>query len=371
VSTDELHEQMDRTFQAISPRPAPVEDAIRRGRTIRRRRRVAATVGLAAVVVAAVSGIPALTHRSAAPPPATPPPDHGIVTVQVPGPHSEAGLIASGTVNGQDWQVTVRPPGSHGTGPGQQSIYFGGRAWGDVQQVLTVPELRADSAVPVSFGDAVGSIGTAPSGPQAQYGGVRDDVSYVTVRLGDGSVFTLHPVTVYGTRAIAFVSPEGIAITDVTAYSRAGEIARAVPFNDPHGPARFGVWLRPGQQGSPRGSHLVGSGTFQGQPWSAIAHTGPWGTCLSAGVGGLFDTRCATPAARTGIMFSTLGFRQVVCGVAAPSVIRVVAHRSDGSTIEVRPVAVSGQKFFAFPATDRGTFRWTAYDGSGAVVASG
>ena len=332
-------------------------------------------VGLVGVVAAGVFGIAALTHRLAAPGPATPPPSHGIVTVQVPGAHSQAGLIASGTVNGQGWQVLTYQPGTHRAGPGRQNIYFGGRAFGDAQGVASVPALRVDDAVPVSFGAPTGGIGNSPGGIQGQYGAVRGDVWYVTVRLGDGSVFTLHPVTVYGTRAIAFVAPEGIAIVSATAYSRAGEIATAIPFNYRYGPAYFGDWLRPGQRGAPRASRLIGSGTFQGRAWSATAYTGPWGTCLTAtSQGSPGGAGCATAAAKlsTGIVFTSILNPQVVCGIAAPSVVRVVAGRPDGSTVEVRPVTVAGQKFFAFPTTMRGqrALSWTAYDGSGAVVAS-
>jgi len=71
-------------------------------------------------------------------------------------------------------------------------------------------------------------------------------------------------------------------------------------------------------------------------------------------------------------LFTTTGLREVACGIAAPPVVRIVVHRPDGSSVQVRPVTAGDQKFFAFAMSLRGqhTLSWTAYDSSGAVVAS-
>ena len=63
----DLHEQLEAAFEAITPRPAPVDGAVRRGRGIRVRRRVAVAAGAAAVVAIGVFAVPSLLHRSAAP----------------------------------------------------------------------------------------------------------------------------------------------------------------------------------------------------------------------------------------------------------------------------------------------------------------
>jgi len=306
------------------------------------------------------------------------------VTVQAPGPDAPTGLIASGTIDGRAWQVVADQPDTHGAGPGRQYIRPMGAAFGHARQVVSVPSLRASSAVPVDFGWPFGSIGSSADAikghPQVQYGAVRADVSYVTVELGNGAVLTLHPATVYGTRAVAFAVPEDATIAAVTAYSDRREIATAVPFKYPLGPAYFGAWLSPGQPGNPRASHPVGGGTFEGRAWSVTAHTGPWGTCLTAswggaggGAGGIGGAGCVTATSGPGtrILFTTPGFRGVACGIAAPSVARLVVHHPDGSGVQVRPVTVAGQKFFAF-ATRPGSQppTWTAYDGSGGVAAS-
>jgi len=378
----DLRERLDRAFGAVVPSAAPVDRAVRRGKMIRMRRRAAAVAGVAAVVAAGAVGISALAHRSASPAPATTPSPVTsaggyTVTVQSPGPHAPAGLIASGTINGQAWKVVADQPGTHRAGPGQQNLRLQGPAFGDAHQVEVIPALRADSTVPVAFARPFGTIGSSPAAvkgsPQVQYGAVRTDVAYVTVRLGHGTVLTLRPATVYGTRAVAFAVPEDLTVVAVTAYSRDGEIATAVPFDYPLGPAYFGVWLRPGQQGNPRASYPVGAGTFAGQAWSATAHTGPWGTCLTASSGGIGGAGCATAGTGTGIVFTAIGARGVACGIAGPAVVRVVVRRPDGSTVQVRPVTVGDQKFFAFATSVTGphALGWTAYDGSGSVVAAG
>jgi hypothetical protein len=78
---------------------------------------------------------------------------------------------------------------------------------------------------------------------------VRAAVSYLTVRLAGGTVLTLHPVSVYGTRYVAFAVPLHVPISKITAYSARGELASAIPFNGPDGSPTVGLWLRPGQTG--------------------------------------------------------------------------------------------------------------------------
>ena len=124
-----------------------------------------------------------------------------------------------------------------------------------------------DSADPVS------SHLARTRGPvQVQYGAVRADVTYVAVRLGNGTVLLLHPVAVYGVRAVAFAVPVGAGVLDATAYSRHGEIGAAIPFSAPNGVAAFSLWLTPGQHGLARASGRIGSGTANGSAWSVTAY---------------------------------------------------------------------------------------------------
>ena len=94
-------------------------------------------------------------------------------------------------------------------------------------------------------------------------------VRYVTVRLSDGAVLTLHPVSVYGTRFVGYAVPRSVQVSSITASSARGELASTIPFNAPDATLDAGVWLRPGQTGMRRATHLIGSGTLGGHAWSS------------------------------------------------------------------------------------------------------
>jgi hypothetical protein len=252
------------------------------------------------------------------------------VTVQAPGRGAQPGQIATGTINGQRWWIAAALPGTGGAGPGHQDIIVAGPAVEPIERFPAMPVLStAGSPGPVSF--AV----TISGGVQVRVGAVRADVSYLTVKLDDGSVLTLHPVKVYGTRAVAFAIPSGAQIAEVTAYSRQGEIGFAVPFNQPRGLAWFAAWLRPGQHQAARASGRVASGTVGGHAWAATAYLGPWGICIP---------------------------------VADP---QPFVTQPDGSTAQARLVTIGGGKFFAFAVRPgAGRLHWAAYDRAGQMVAS-
>jgi hypothetical protein len=366
---DDLHERLEAAFGAIAPHPAPIDDAIRGGRVIKRRRRLALAVGVAAVAVAAAVAVPSVLRHTAAPGPAAPGQQHYTVTVQAPGPGWPPGVIAVGTINGQRWWIIADRPGADFDHPGQQDIIIAGPAVttpGGLDQYVP-PLSTAGGPGPVSF------VGIADGPDQIQVGAVQADVSYVTVRLGNGTVLVLHPVRVYGTRAVALALPMRAEITEVTAYSRHGEIASAVPFNSPGGMAWVASWLRPGQAAAPQVSGVIGSGTVHGKAWSATAYLGPWGACImlagGAGSGGL-----CVPVLPGVSAVDTLnpGSSPLIAGGVVPaSVTRVAVTESDGTTAQVRLAAVGGLKAFAF-ALHPGCkpLRWVAYDGAGNVVAA-
>jgi hypothetical protein len=313
-------------------------------------------------VAAGVLATPALRHWQAAPAPATPA-NRYTVTVQMPGPHSPAGLIAAGTVNGKRWQLTASRPGADGAGRGNELITASGPAFGPDGGTDTFGPSTPDSTEPVSLDGLSG-------GPtQAHFGTVRADVSSVKVRLGNGTVLMLRPVTVYGVRAVAFAAPLGAVIVDATAYSRHGEIATAVPFAGSGGLADFVAWLKPGQRGLPRATARIGSGTSGGRTWSAVAHQGPWGICIE--VSGGSDCTATTFGSGTKERFFTVGDPGVFVGTASASVVRILVERPDGTSFQVRPVTIGIERFFAFPLNaDHKPWRWTAYDSTGHVVAS-
>jgi Sigma-70 region 2 len=227
-----------------------------------------------------------------------------------------------------------------------------------------VPTLRhADAEHPVASYSAT----VRPPGPHSPPGLIK-------VRLGTGSTLTLHPATVWGVRMVAFAIPIGAPVVSATAYSGRGEIATAIPFNAADGMAFFGTWLRPGQHGLARASGRIGSGSYLGRAWSATAYLGPWGVCL-VGQAGTGTSSCmhAISAAGlgTGVMFWTDGVPAVAVGSAGQSVARIMVTSPDGKTMQMRLVMVGGIKFFAFPfGKGPKPWKWTAYDGSGHVIAS-
>ena len=121
----DLRERLEAVFEAMSPHPAPVDDAIRGGRVIKRRRRMALAVGAGVVAVAGAVAVPSLVHQTASPAPAAPVKSY-TVTVQAPGPGAQPGLISSGTINGQRWSIRADRPGTGGAQPGQQNIIVTG-----------------------------------------------------------------------------------------------------------------------------------------------------------------------------------------------------------------------------------------------------
>jgi len=358
----DLHERLDAAFEAITPRPAPIDGAVRRGKAIRDWRRAAVAAGTAAAVAIGVFVVPPLVHRSAAPGPAAPVGPY-TVTVQAPGPHSAPGVIALGIIDGQGWQFIAAKPGN-----GEQIFTTSGPAFGGNAGSQPGSALAVYSAVPVLFfGLTCGSV-------QVQYGAVRADVTYVAVRLDNGTVLILHPVAMYGVRAVAFAVPVGARVVEATAYSRHGEIAAAIPFNAPNGVAAFGVWLKPAQQGLARASGRIGSGTANGRAWSVTAYLGPWGLCIQAPATGTTSAYCVPATAdldqNSGATEMSGDGLSVAAGHAPPSAAWVIVNQPDGTTTKVWPVTVGGQKLFAFQVRiGPGRLTWTAYDTSGHVVA--
>jgi hypothetical protein len=365
----DLHERLEAVFEGMSPHAAPVDDAIRGGRAIKRRRRMALAVGVGVVAAAGAVAVPPLLHQNASPAPATPVKSY-TVTVQAPGPGAQPGLISSGTINGQRWSISADRPGADGAQPGQQDIIVTGLDVGTLGgSDLPIPTLGTEAGPgPVSL---IGS--TFGKAAQIQVGAVQADVSYVTVRLSNGTMLTLHPVSVYGTRAVAFAMPMGATITEVAAYSQHGEIAFSVPFNWPGGMAWVISWLRPGQVTAPRVSGVIGSGKVHGKAWSATAYLGPWGTCIGLNAGTPPGGLCVQdlPEVTAVGALDPGSTPEIAGGIAAASVTSVLVTQPDGTKVQVRLVTVGGEKVFAVALRPGAKpLRWVAYDSAGKVVAS-
>ena len=359
----DLRESLDSAFAAVDPGPAPVEAVMRTGGRLRNRRRAWAVAGSVAAIGIAAACFPALARQQALPSPAT---SHVRVTVNPPGPHSPAGLIASGVIGQGTWQWLVSKPGTDGAPRGQRCFTAGGTLAGrfsgscDESPVQLKDDGSGDGG-PVSFGGS-GDTDTV------EWGAVAPAVSYVTVQLGDGTVLTLHPATVYGTRFVAFAVPAGMVVRSATAYSRTGEIATAIPYQPAGGLAVFSQWLRPGQAVPGKANGTFGSGTADGRAWRAAAYLGPWGTCLVYdGSSGCFDPS-QRPVTGTAIESSSW-----VAGTAADTVAYLRITLKDGSAIRVGVTTIGGEKFWGAGLGGKAPAgaRWTAYNAEGKAVASG
>jgi hypothetical protein len=349
----DLHEDLTTALAAVDPGAAPVEAAMLTGRKIKNRRRAGLLAGAVAVVAAAVVGVPAFTHLEALPTPTT---SDIRVTVNPPGPHSPAALIASGLIGSEPWNVSVTS---------SDNCAFEGNGMSIV--ACTGNQGQPTAAAPISF-QGEGADGS-PVGVNITVGEVWKDVVSARVELSDGTILTLHPVEVDGSRFVAFASPFSVPVDSVTAYSSSGVIATTIPFVPPGGllPC-FEVWLRPGQALPARLTGTFGSGTVQGKPWRATAYLGPWGTCLTTG----HDVACFGPQRRPATGWAE-GTESWVVGTAADSVSYVVITLKDGSTVRAEATAVGRQKFWGVPLSlsQQADSRWTAYDAAGQAVASG
>jgi hypothetical protein len=339
----ELRQRLGAALDTITPRPAPVGAVVRQGKNVMIRRRLSMAAGLAAVAVAALV-VPAWLHQQHAGPAAARP----LVTDVGPGPHSVAGLIASGIVGSTRWHAIAEKPGR-----GNQCFQIGELSCGSPLHARGVASLNQGGGV---------------NGVDVIYGAVRRDVARVDIQLSDGQVLLLRPVLAYGVRYVAFGVPAHLAISRATAYSARSELRYAIPFSS-QGTAVFINWLRPGQAGQPRATYKIGSGVVDGRAWSESEYVGPWGRCFT---GQGQNTYCPdgsgslVPRGQVTAMLSMPGpaggpgFYLVA---AVPSVDRIVLIWADGRYHAPPPVVrgAGGQKFYALVVSKgQRVVRWAA-----------
>jgi hypothetical protein len=279
-------------------------------------------------------------------------------------------MIASGKVDGQSWEVYTDNPAANGA-PGRQCLAASGPAFGPGPQPLyeCLQPAPPGSTNPVDF-EGIAADGYA----QASFGTVRADVSYVLVRLSDGTVLKLIPVKVYGTRFVAFASPPSAPVASATAYLSDGRYLTAIPFNGPGALPAFVLWLSPGQPVPPRVTKQIAAGSAAGHSWAVRAVIGPWGTCfVASGLdAGMLGCIAGTGSTQTRMLVFPGGSPGMVAGSAAAGVGYLTIALTDGRTARVTPVLVGGQRYFAF-YLDKGQTvrRWTAYDAAGRQLSSG
>ena len=119
----ELRGRLGALLDGVAPGPAPVSQAVRRGRGIRVRRWIGAAAGLA-VIVAGAAVVPALLQAHTTTPAA---PLHYKVTVTKLGGSAAGGVIGAGTIGTEHWRVVLDPwPVSCGPGEaGQRRVRRG------------------------------------------------------------------------------------------------------------------------------------------------------------------------------------------------------------------------------------------------------
>jgi hypothetical protein len=355
VDERELRLRLDSELETITPPPAPVAVTVRKGRTMRTRRRIGVAVGLAAAVGIALAA-PSLVHQIVRQSLETKP-NKPVLTVYPPDPGAPRGEIAWGTINGKRWDINV----TSSSGPQGQCMQI------DHGTPSCGPPMKASQ----DPSDTVTFEGSSDNRVTYQAGVVQPDVTRLVIALANGTKLTLHPRPLYGQRWVAFALPTGLRIANGTAYSKQSELAYAIPY----GNSSFVTWLRPGEQGLPRATRLLGSGVVNGAAWSDVLHVGPWGYCSTITLFGGASDWCQPARSRVvagNFPKSSVGTPPsgaVIEGYASPSVAYVVGILSDGRTIRARAVDVGGQKFWAC-AVSRGQLlrRVMFYSASGRQI---
>jgi hypothetical protein len=352
----ELRRRLGNALDEVAPPPAPVAATLRRGKTIRTRRRVGVVAGLAAAVGVALAA-PGLAHQIVRQPPVVRQ-QKWVLTVNPPGPHPPKGQIAWGTINGKRWRISVQGDGS---GPNGQCIEVD---QGNPSSCAPRVTASQDPSAAVNFNYF------GQDGMSYVYGVVQPHVTRVVITLANGTNLTLHPYQRYGQRWVAFPVPDALGIADAAAYSADSELAHAIPFGD-----TFTTWLSPGASGLTRATYVIGSGVVNGAEWSDVMHVGPWGYCPTMTLSGGSGLACVSVPFEPGNSYynelSDYNGGSIIEGTASASVSYVVGTLSDGRTIRAQAVDTGGPKFWAWAVPNGQRLRRVVfYSASGRQVAA-
>jgi hypothetical protein len=224
----DLRETLDRALRAADHVEPPVEQAMRRGKGIRLRRRLTAVAAVVVVAAGAVTGYRSLSGTQALP--AT---DPRYVTVTPPGPGSPPGLVASGMVGKQSWRITVENPGSITTPLGNICFYGRGSAFSESSTSINADTSFGPECGPLAAGDPVNWWGIPTTRLAGRFGVLAPNVAYIEIGLPDGQKLKLIPAECYGMRLVAYFTLQGPGVVTATAYLREGGhlVARAISDN--------------------------------------------------------------------------------------------------------------------------------------------
>jgi hypothetical protein len=320
----ELRERLGGLLDEVKPRPAPVIAAVRQGRGIRVRRRIAVGAGLVVLACGAVLTPVVLHAVDAAPGPVPPSVPHYSVTVNHLPAQARHGVIGSGTEDGHRWQVSLSGNGNN-------------------------LAARSNGAAVMIIGTTVEGAGGQPgvdseSGGNSEglmVAGVGPAVTDLRIVLVGGTVLDLTPVRYDGYSWVALELPAHVYPVRGEAYAGSRELSYSIA-----GPFGFGLdnWWLPGQTGPARFTGLIGSGVTDGQSWSETARIGPWGYCFQGSAG---DTCVGGLNPSQFVLHSAVS--QLTCGQGDAPSYGVAAVRKDAREVEL---SLSGGDTERFPAVN-------------------
>ena len=374
VDEQHVRERLQDLLESIEVPVSPDRAITGQGRRLRWQRRAGAGTALAVLVALGVA-LPQLSSTGTVAPVAASPAGGQVVVDQPPlAAPAVDGVIASGRTLGQHWTIKLtREKGS-----------IAASAPGVTSTVASQPGRR-----PARFSAGLG-------GPNARLlmvaGGVRRDVTAVTVQVAGSPSLHLIPVRFMGRLWVGMVLPAKLQVTNIIAYTAAGEIGHTVPFSpDPIDGIRTIDWLAPGQAGPARSNIrlpflVAGPGAQSYVDGPSVFRTGPWGQCVVAGEIGLPATcndvfSLAVPPGKTLIMINCDGvpgdlalgdgtYAYCLAGTA-PQVTRIELRLSDGTVHELQPVAVGHARYLSFLVSKVNIVRWTAFDAAGHQIGTG
>jgi hypothetical protein len=374
VDEQHVRERLQDMLESIEVALPPDRAITGRGRRLRWQRRAGAGAALAVLVALGV-GVPQLSSTGTVTPVAASPAGGQVVVDQPPlAAPAVGGVVASGSTDGERWTIKLA----------KENGSIAASAPGVTSTLASQAGRR-----PARFSAGLG-------GPHARLlmvvGGVRSDVTAVTVQVAGSPSLHLVPVRFMGQLWVGMVLPAKLQVTNIIAFSAAGEVGHTVPFSpDPLDGIRTIAWLAPGQPGPARSNIrlpflVAGPGAQSHVDGPSVFRTGPWGQCVVSGEISLPATcndvfSLAVPPGKTFITINCDGvpgdlalgdgtYAYCLAG-AAPQVSRVELRLSDGAVHELQPVAVGHARYLSFLISKVNIVRWTAFDAAGHEIAAG
>jgi hypothetical protein len=347
----DLRAELDAVLQDTEPGSPPVDAVMRRGRRLKSRRRLSALSAALVVGVLVAAGYATQKAPPKAPAHTVSPPAGITVT---PGLWSDGGVIATGTTDGEPWQVTVTDPASRQCFSGT----VGSASLGFICDVA-----YPANGVPLAW--QLLSDGSH----QALITGVAPDVRYVVLTVAGQQLKLIPVIADDGQRYVGLVGPADLTITTGYAYLADGQRQAITQFSPPG-------WTRADADSPPIGAAALGPVEADGQGWTASAEEGSWGTCIATGdMLGLVSCTTAAPLttlAALGVAYASDGSPAVVYGSAPPDAASLKVTLTDGGILHVPVTTVGNENLWAFAiAGGQVVMSWKAYSSAGKLLGTG